>query len=79
MRTHIRTNNTRAHTCIHTYTHTHTHLPGRSYQCGRTKIFFRAGQVAFLEKRRAAIMQAAVVVMQAAVRGFVQQRRYAGI
>jgi len=54
-------------------------LPGRSYQCGRTKIFFRAGQVAFLEKRRAAIMQAAVVVMQAAVRGFVQQRRYAGI
>ena len=47
-----------------------------AYQCGKTKIFFRAGQVAYLEKRRATTMKAAVIIMQAAVRGWLQARKY---
>lgn len=46
------------------------------YQFGKTKIFFRAGQVAYLEKLRADKLHAACVLMQKIVRGWVQWRKY---
>lgn len=46
------------------------------YQFGKTKIFFRAGQVAYLEKLRADKLHAACVLMQKTVRGWVQLRKY---
>ncbi|PIK46873.1 hypothetical protein BSL78_16290 [Apostichopus japonicus] len=39
------------------------------YQFGKTKIFFRAGQVAYMEKLRADKLHAACVLMQKTVRG----------
>ncbi|XP_047541772.1 unconventional myosin-Va isoform X2 [Vanessa atalanta] len=47
------------------------------YQFGATKIFFRAGQVAFLEKVRAELQRLYCVRVQSCVRGFVARRRYA--
>ena len=49
---------------------------GTKYQFGATKVFFRAGQVAYLEKLRADRMRSAAIVMQARVRGFVKRRKY---
>ncbi|XP_050678764.1 unconventional myosin-Va isoform X2 [Leptidea sinapis] len=46
------------------------------YQFGTTKIFFRAGQVAYLEKLRAEIQRAYCVRIQSCVRGFLARRRY---
>ena len=46
------------------------------YQFGKTKIFFRAGQVAYLEKLRADKLRAACVLMQKTVRGWVQKKKY---
>ncbi|XP_050358778.1 unconventional myosin-Va isoform X2 [Nymphalis io] len=46
------------------------------YQFGATKIFFRAGQVAFLEKVRADLQRLYCVRVQSCVRGFVARRRY---
>ncbi|XP_038217594.1 unconventional myosin-Va [Zerene cesonia] len=47
------------------------------YQFGATKIFFRAGQVAYLEKVRAELQRAYCVRVQSCVRGFLARRRYA--
>eukprot|EP00730_Choanoeca_flexa_P002994 TRINITY_DN11253_c0_g2_i1.p1 TRINITY_DN11253_c0_g2~~TRINITY_DN11253_c0_g2_i1.p1 ORF type:complete len:1418 (+),score=431.65 TRINITY_DN11253_c0_g2_i1:549-4256(+) len=47
------------------------------FQFGKTKIFFRAGQVAYLEKLRSTKMRTSMITIQAHVRGFLQQRRYA--
>ncbi|XP_059058962.1 unconventional myosin-Va [Achroia grisella] len=46
------------------------------YQFGATKIFFRAGQVAYLEKIRADIQRLYCVRVQSCVRRFVARRRY---
>ncbi|XP_075442311.1 unconventional myosin-Vb isoform X2 [Ascaphus truei] len=45
-------------------------------QFGRTKIFFRAGQVAYLEKLRADKFRAATIVIQKTVRGWLQRVKY---
>lgn len=46
------------------------------FQFGKTKIFFRAGQVAYLEKLRADKFRAACIKIQKTVRGWLQRVRY---
>ncbi|XP_033621220.1 unconventional myosin-Vc [Fukomys damarensis] len=46
------------------------------YQFGKTKIFFRAGQVAYLEKLRLDKLRQGCVVIQKCVRGWLQRRRF---
>ncbi|XP_067874088.1 unconventional myosin-Vc isoform X2 [Heterodontus francisci] len=46
------------------------------YQFGKTKIFFRAGQVAFLEKLRADKLRAASVTIQKNLRCWIQRRKF---
>ncbi|XP_062828632.1 unconventional myosin-Vb isoform X4 [Anolis carolinensis] len=46
------------------------------FQFGRTKIFFRAGQVAYLEKLRADKFRAATIMIQKTVRGWFQRMIY---
>ncbi|XP_049882517.1 unconventional myosin-Va isoform X2 [Pectinophora gossypiella] len=46
------------------------------FQFGATKIFFRAGQVAYLEKLRADVQRLYCVRVQSCVRRFVARRRY---
>uniref|UniRef100_A0A8C3NHK0 Uncharacterized protein n=1 Tax=Geospiza parvula TaxID=87175 RepID=A0A8C3NHK0_GEOPR len=46
------------------------------FHFGRTKIFFRAGQVAYLEKLRADKFRAATIMIQKTVRGWLQRARY---
>ncbi|XP_074787468.1 unconventional myosin-Vb isoform X2 [Athene noctua] len=46
------------------------------FQVGRTKIFFRSGQVAYLEKVRAAKLRAAMIMIQKTVRGWLQRVKY---
>uniref|UniRef100_A0A672LS11 Unconventional myosin-Vb n=1 Tax=Sinocyclocheilus grahami TaxID=75366 RepID=A0A672LS11_SINGR len=46
------------------------------FQFGKTKIFFRAGQVAYLEKLRADKFRFACIKIQKTVRGWLQRVRY---
>ncbi|XP_043934759.1 unconventional myosin-Vc [Protopterus annectens] len=46
------------------------------YQFGRTKIFFRAGQVAYLEKVRSDRLRAACIIIQKNVRCWIQRKKY---
>ncbi|XP_041535667.1 unconventional myosin-Vc isoform X3 [Microtus oregoni] len=46
------------------------------YQFGRTKIFFRAGQVAYLEKLRLDKLRQSCIVIQKHVRGWLQRRKF---
>ncbi|XP_043910779.1 unconventional myosin-Vb-like, partial [Protopterus annectens] len=46
------------------------------YQFGKTKIFFRAGQVAYLEKLRATKLFEACIMIQKVMKGWSQRRRY---
>ncbi|XP_067886637.1 unconventional myosin-Vb [Heterodontus francisci] len=46
------------------------------FQFGRSKIFFRAGQVAYLEKLRADKFRAACIMIQKTVRGWLQRTKY---
>ncbi|KAG8440472.1 hypothetical protein GDO86_006288, partial [Hymenochirus boettgeri] len=46
------------------------------YQFGRTKIFFRAGQVAYLEKLRSDKLRNACVMIQKNIRGWVQRQKF---
>ncbi|XP_066263095.1 unconventional myosin-Va [Euwallacea similis] len=46
------------------------------YQFGKTKIFFRAGQVAYLEKLRYERLKACCIMMQKTVRAFVAWKKY---
>uniref|UniRef100_UPI00398F3F39 unconventional myosin-Vb n=1 Tax=Pristiophorus japonicus TaxID=55135 RepID=UPI00398F3F39 len=46
------------------------------FQFGRSKIFFRAGQVAYLEKLRADKFRAACMMIQKTVRGWLQRAKY---
>ncbi|KAH1174526.1 hypothetical protein KIL84_008517 [Mauremys mutica] len=49
--------------------------PGK-YQCGKGKIFFRAGQVAFLEELRSRRLRAACVVLQKSLRCWLGRRHF---
>ncbi|KAK7137051.1 hypothetical protein R3I93_017195 [Phoxinus phoxinus] len=52
-------------------------IPDPEQYCfGKTKVFFRAGQVAVLEKLRGDRLCAAGVLIQSWVRGWLQRRRY---
>ncbi|XP_015262692.1 PREDICTED: unconventional myosin-Vb-like, partial [Gekko japonicus] len=46
------------------------------FQFGCTKIFFRAGQVAYLEKLRADKFRSATIMIQKTVRGWLQRLKY---
>ncbi|XP_072291958.1 unconventional myosin-Vc [Eucyclogobius newberryi] len=46
------------------------------YKFGRTKIFFRAGQVAYLEKLRLDHLRGSCIVIQKHVRGWIQRQKY---
>ncbi|XP_053318896.1 unconventional myosin-Vc [Spea bombifrons] len=46
------------------------------YQFGRTKIFFRAGQVAYLEKLRSDKLRNACIMIQKNIRGWVQRKKF---
>ncbi|TFK02154.1 Unconventional myosin-Vb [Platysternon megacephalum] len=46
------------------------------YQCGKGKIFFRAGQVAFLEELRGRRLRAACVFIQKSLRCWLGRRRF---
>lgn len=46
------------------------------YQIGETKIFFRAGQLAYMEKLRSDRYDACAIVLQKNMRRFVYRRRY---
>lgn len=46
------------------------------FQFGRTKLFFRAGQVAYLEKLRADKRKLCCIMMQKTVRAFICRKRY---
>lgn len=52
-------------------------IPDPEQYCfGKTKVFFRAGQVAVLEKLRAERLHAAGVIIQSWVRGWLGRRRF---
>ena len=46
------------------------------YRFGKTKIFFRAGQVAYLEKLRADKLRACGIMIQKHVRGWLTKNKY---
>ncbi|XP_068131564.1 unconventional myosin-Va isoform X3 [Hyperolius riggenbachi] len=46
------------------------------YQFGKTKIFFRAGQVAYLEKIRADKLRMACIRIQKTIRGWLMRKKY---
>lgn len=46
------------------------------YQFGKTKIFFRAGQVAYLEKLRADKLRVACIRIQKTIRGWLLRKKY---
>uniref|UniRef100_A0A670Z8Q2 Myosin VC n=1 Tax=Pseudonaja textilis TaxID=8673 RepID=A0A670Z8Q2_PSETE len=46
------------------------------YQFGRTKIFFRAGQVAYLEKVRSDRLRQACIMVQKNIRGWLQRKKF---
>ncbi|XP_065187492.1 unconventional myosin-Va-like isoform X2 [Sycon ciliatum] len=49
------------------------------YQFGKNKVFFRAGQVAYLERLRGDKLNKAGVVIQKTVRAFIHRRKYVRI
>ncbi|NXJ04154.1 MYO5B protein, partial [Odontophorus gujanensis] len=50
-----------------------------TYRCGRSKVFFRAGQVAFLEEQRCRRVRAACTLLQQHLRGWLARRRFGHI
>ncbi|CAH1252204.1 MYO5A [Branchiostoma lanceolatum] len=46
------------------------------YQFGKSKIFFRAGQVAYMEKLRSDKLRACSIMIQKHIRGWLMKRRY---
>ncbi|XP_042650207.1 unconventional myosin-Va-like [Tyto alba] len=46
------------------------------YQCGKSKVFFRAGQVAHLEELRCQRLRAACTLLQKHLRGWLARRRF---
>ncbi|XP_068599870.1 unconventional myosin-Va [Brachionichthys hirsutus] len=55
-------------------------IPDPDQYCfGKTKVFLRAGQVAFLERLRAERLRVAAVIIQSRVRGWLERVRYTRI
>ncbi|XP_028259354.1 unconventional myosin-Vb [Parambassis ranga] len=55
-------------------------IPDTDQYCfGKTKVFFRAGQVALLERLRSERLRLAAVIIQSRVRGWLARTRYARI
>lgn len=55
-------------------------IPDPDQYCfGKTKVFFRAGQVAYLERLRAERLRVAAVIIQSRVRGWMARIRYTRI
>lgn len=55
-------------------------IPDLDQYCfGKTKVFFRAGQVALLERLRAERLRVAAVTIQSGVRGWLARIRYSRI
>lgn len=53
------------------------YLKGKDlFKFGKTKIFFRAGQVAYLEKLRADKLKKCCIIMQSTVRAFIARKKY---
>ncbi|XP_021234446.1 unconventional myosin-Vb-like isoform X2 [Numida meleagris] len=50
-----------------------------TYRCGKSKVFFRAGQVAFLEELRCRRLRAACTLLQRHLRGWLARRRFGRI
>ncbi|KAM6310732.1 unconventional myosin-Vb-like [Podargus strigoides] len=48
----------------------------RKYQCGKSKVFFQAGQVAYLEELRHQQLRTACTLLQRCLRGWLAQRRF---
>ncbi|XP_025966984.2 unconventional myosin-Vb-like [Dromaius novaehollandiae] len=48
----------------------------RKYQCGKSKVFFRPGQVAYLEELRYQRLREACVLLQRHLRGWLARRRF---
>ena len=46
------------------------------FRLGRSKLFFRSAQIAYLEKLRAERLLAAAILLQAALRGWVRRRHF---
>lgn len=46
------------------------------YRCGKSKVFFRAGQVARLEELRCRQLRAAGLLLQRHLRGWLARRRF---
>lgn len=46
------------------------------YQFGKNKIFFRAGQVAYLEKLRAEKLKKCCIIVQSQLRAFIHRKKY---
>ncbi|KAM6369208.1 unconventional myosin-Vb-like [Pluvialis apricaria] len=46
------------------------------YQCGKSKVFFRAGQVAYLEELRYRRLRTACILLQRHLRGWLARRRF---
>ncbi|XP_078540969.1 unconventional myosin-Va isoform X2 [Lissotriton helveticus] len=51
-------------------------LDNNKYQFGKTKIFFRAGQVAYMEKIRADKLRVACIRIQKTIRGWLMRKKY---
>jgi myosin-5 len=49
------------------------------FECGHTKIFFRAGQLAFLEKIRSETFTKIIIMIQKSARRFICLKRYAAL
>ncbi|XP_034560457.1 unconventional myosin-Vb [Notolabrus celidotus] len=55
-------------------------IPDQDQYCfGKTKVFFRAGQVAFLERLRSERLRVAAVIIQSRVKGWLAKIRYTRI
>ncbi|XP_053208161.1 unconventional myosin-Va-like [Panonychus citri] len=55
---------------------TANHLQQTLYQCGKTKIFFRSGQVALLERIRTERLRECAIILQRNIKGWMCRRRY---
>ncbi|GMT09469.1 hypothetical protein PFISCL1PPCAC_766 [Pristionchus fissidentatus] len=52
------------------------HLEEAKFALGKTKMFFRTGQVALLERKRTETLKASAITIQKIWRGFVARKRY---
>ena len=51
-------------------------IDDEKYRFGHTQIFFRAGQVAYLEQLRADLRRRYIVVVQSAIRRFIYRNKF---